>query len=1001
MVGKAMLWISVGVLSLVSFPYGHVQDEGVIGYRPFDEGSREVAHDRSGKENDGKICRAKYVSEGMSYALQFGSKTDEVRMYSRALSDAEVKRHYHETKRYAEVASDAQKGIQEQGEQSAEDAGGNAAGSVLAAHWRFDEGEGETLHDSSGNNNHGTIKGAKWVKNGDGYALELDGEDDCVDCGAGPSLDIRDKLSITTWVYPREREAEGDAGIVGKDYRSYVITYPYPYRADNRVRTYLFGGGANTYATLAPGQWHHVASTYDGNMLRLYIDGALASVKGVKLAEVKSGGHFWMGRSDGEVIWTKDAHFAGKISEVRVYRGALTSEEIAQLARTTNITHEVNLSVLPLPWRGKLLVDVNTLGLGPVEGGVTVDLRVLARRAATSADAETAAELTRSVSEFAPPGVASVELDCSRLAAGEYELEAVAKTTQNRKVGQACTVAFVWEGIPNLPSGTDGARKLNNLVTELLNVSGPDASGNRHEFVNPHRGWIFISNAGSDTVALRAAKDSRPTQVALADEYSDAHEAMRYLPAGKYIISTALAKSLVVRAIPTLAYSQHGCSPLVEEYGPFMGAFEEEHVFKNINSMDTYRLDIAKPWRENGKRSFLQCAVPKGTEEEPLTEEDVYEAITGDPRWFSPDVSGFLADEFEHSEPYCAVWAKVIDRVLSDPQSKGKLFNPWCNNLWDGEEGRELVSVIVKHNSYLLWKRYLNEQRTEAAGWRHIMDQMVYIAGQWRDKCPGAIPQIIVVIGQYSTPPLLLDNLPHVDYRAYLDMQFNLVATHPAFEGIGGIMTYLNRYNDEETVRLGARLFRHYGIEGRTEPLINDPYILSHLDNPDFERQSEGWSLSAAGENTIRFDISPGFGARQGRFACSSDISEGDVALVTRRSADRPNMFSQEIKNLEPGRLYSLRMAIGDFNDMSKKETHAVSVRIHGVDITRSITHAYDAIQKTPAALNYRWSVFRAKGTTARLTISDWADDNTPGGAIGQELIFNFIQVQPYLDLAE
>ena len=45
----------------------------------------------------------------------------------------------------------------------------------------------------------------------------------------------------------------------------------------------------------------------------------------------------------------------------------------------------------------------------------------------------------------------------------------------------------------------------------------------------------------------------------------------------------------------------------------------------------------------------------------------------------------------------------------------------------------------------------------------------------------------------------------------------------------------------------------------------------------------------------------------------------------------------------------------------------------------------------------YVWRVFRAKGTTADLTVSDWKSDAEPGGPIGQELMFSFVEVQPYL----
>ena len=40
---------------------------------------------------------------------------------------------------------------------------------------------------------------------------------------------------------------------------------------------------------------------------------------------------------------------------------------------------------------------------------------------------------------------------------------------------------------------------------------------------------------------------------------------------------------------------------------------------------------------------------------------------------------------------------------------------------------------------------------------------------------------------------------------------------------------------DEEILRWGVKLLRHYCIEGKTERLTNDPYRLSHITNADFE----------------------------------------------------------------------------------------------------------------------------------------------------------------------
>ena len=60
-----------------------------------------------------------------------------------------------------------------------------AADAGLVAWWAFDEGAGEILRDRSGHGNHGRISGCRWIKNGEGHALEFDGVDDHVDCGEG------------------------------------------------------------------------------------------------------------------------------------------------------------------------------------------------------------------------------------------------------------------------------------------------------------------------------------------------------------------------------------------------------------------------------------------------------------------------------------------------------------------------------------------------------------------------------------------------------------------------------------------------------------------------------------------------------------------------------------------------------------------------------------------------------------------------------------------------
>lgn len=70
------------------------------------------------------------------------------------------------------------------------------------AYWTFDEGSGSTAHDSTSNNNHGSINGAAWTDDAVlGKALRFDGTDQ-VSVPDSASLDqphVTGKLTIEIW----------------------------------------------------------------------------------------------------------------------------------------------------------------------------------------------------------------------------------------------------------------------------------------------------------------------------------------------------------------------------------------------------------------------------------------------------------------------------------------------------------------------------------------------------------------------------------------------------------------------------------------------------------------------------------------------------------------------------------------------------------------------------------------------------------------------------------
>lgn len=46
----------------------------------------------------------------------------------------------------------------------------------------------------------------------------------------------------------------------------------------------------------------------------------------------------------------------------------------------------------------------------------------------------------------------------------------------------------------------------------------------------------------------------------------------------------------------------------------------------------------------------------------------------------------------------------------------------------------------------------------------------------------------------------------------------------------------------------------------------------------------------------------------------------------------------------------------------------------------------------------YHYLQFRATSPTARLTLTDWQSADEPGGPVGQETIFSFVEVEPVFE---
>jgi hypothetical protein len=220
-------------------------------------------------------------------------------------------------------------------------------GLVLSLH--FDEASGNTAIDSSTSGRNGTITGAVRVPGKVGRALSFNGAGDMVtvvDGATGTPLDLSAAMTIEAWVNPAALGGWNtvllkDRGTNALSYALYAndgapepggVAAPAGYVRAQGLDQTIQGVGALALTT-----WTHVATTYDGATLRIYVNG-------VQVASRPQTGGITVG--DGPVTIGGNGAFAGGeffhglIDEVKVYNRALSASEISA---------DMNAGVPPTP----------------------------------------------------------------------------------------------------------------------------------------------------------------------------------------------------------------------------------------------------------------------------------------------------------------------------------------------------------------------------------------------------------------------------------------------------------------------------------------------------------------------------------------------------------------------------------------------------------------------------------------------------------------------------
>jgi hypothetical protein len=207
----------------------------------------------------------------------------------------------------------------------------------LVGWWKFDEGEGTTVVDSSGNGNNGTIVGGvSWVDGlGNGNkTLSFDGLTGQVELPHQGS----DQITFSLWVLndydngsernPRRATKKGGGASIGE----FITRY-----GSMGVSVYLGGGSPTpsyhdtTGISIPMLNFYHVAWTYDKTQLKMYVNGEHNRTVDVSREDGFSDDIIYLGDFYGLI---DDKHL-GFFDDFRLYNAVLSQDEILEIYNTT------------------------------------------------------------------------------------------------------------------------------------------------------------------------------------------------------------------------------------------------------------------------------------------------------------------------------------------------------------------------------------------------------------------------------------------------------------------------------------------------------------------------------------------------------------------------------------------------------------------------------------------------------------------------------------------
>ncbi len=297
---------------------------------------------------------------GRDYDGYGGGLIDDVRIYDRALSAAEVLELYN-TKYCAAPALPESVMFYNACCKTYQFCNGTdwvpigaaprcTSGSLvsdLVAHWKLDEGSGTTAMDSKGSNNGTLVNGPVWISGQIGGAVEFDGTNDQINIPHSASLDTSSAYTLAGWIrfdsvaehfeVFYSKNDTGNGGATGWGSRLAIArTNAGGTVIGGKVRMVVAHNANEIYTGWDfPYQaWFHLAVAWDGSRIRFYVDGVQVQDIAFTFAPTVNTGTAHLGYG----VWNWGARWLdGAMDDMRLWNRALSAAEVGQIYNGTDM----------------------------------------------------------------------------------------------------------------------------------------------------------------------------------------------------------------------------------------------------------------------------------------------------------------------------------------------------------------------------------------------------------------------------------------------------------------------------------------------------------------------------------------------------------------------------------------------------------------------------------------------------------------------------------------